>query len=83
MNAPDTGIKLEALSVAMGELEDAWTRKRQATEDFGLVVTAVAEAACLDPSVVRAYVNARMGDRAVKAQRNVEQLSLVFDQLGV
>lgn len=83
MNMTDTGIKLEALSVAMGELEDAWTRKQQATEDYGMLIKATAEASRLDQSVVRAYVNARMADRAEKDKRKVEQLSLVFDQLGV
>ncbi len=79
----DTGIKLEALSVAMGELEDAWTRKQQATEDYGTLIKSTAEAARLDPSVIRAYVTARMADRTEKEKRKAEQLSLCFDQLGV
>lgn len=56
-------IKLEALSVAMQELGECWTRKKGATDDYKTMCEAVAESSGLDASVVKAYVNARMSDK--------------------
>lgn len=74
-------IKLEALSVAMDELGQAWTRKQEANDDYKTMCDAVAESSGLDASVVKAYVNARMSDKFAEKKTRVEQLSLCFESV--
>lgn len=79
MNAP--AYKLEAVSVAMTELEAAWQRKHDAGEDFKTLCGATAAAAGLEPAALKAYVNAKMQDKLEDQQKKCEQLSLLVDEL--
>jgi len=55
-------IKMEALSVAMQELERAYERKANASADYSTLVLAIASASGLEPSVIRSYVASRMAE---------------------
>lgn len=77
-----SGQRLEALSVAMGELEALWRAKQSTSEQFTEACAAVALKAGLDASVVKTYVNVRCRDKLETGKRKVEQLSLVFDMLA-
>lgn len=74
--------KLEAVSVAMAELEAAWQRKHDAGEDFKTLCDSTAAAAGLEPSALKAYVNAKMQDKLDAQQKKAEQLSLLVDEIA-
>lgn len=75
-------IKIPAVVNALEELEIACQKKIDATESFAGVCKAVAGRAGMEPAVLSAYVTARVKNTIEKQQKKVEQLSLLFNEIG-
>lgn len=57
-------------------------KSEQAKEALNAAIKATAEAAGMQSSVVRKFVNARSGDKFDQEARKVEQLGIVFSEVG-
>lgn len=74
-------MNTEAISVSLHELETAWTLKREAADAFTQIVEAVAGKAECEPSVLKAYISARMQDKVDVQAKRADQLNLLFGEI--
>lgn len=72
----------KVLAEAMDELEVAYKKQGAAVERFSDMVKKVAKASGLLASVVKKVVKARCDDNFAAKQREYEQLSLIFAEIG-
>lgn len=78
-------VKLKPLRDGLKELETAYELMRASRTAFRDKLRAIAEKSGLEPSVIRAFVAARMVEDSEKAERKAEQacqLAMVFDEVG-
>lgn len=75
-------IIYDVLQKRSGELERLLAAKLDAGEAYNAGVKAVAEKSGLLASVVNKFIKARSNDKVKEMQREYEQLTLVFDNLG-
>lgn len=74
-------IKLDRLRGKVDALVTLYTAAREASTDLSEEIKQVAEASGLLAKVVRSYVAARASEKFPEKRREVEQLSLVFEDL--
>ena len=74
--------KLEALSVAIGELESLWRAKKETSDQFNEACEATALKAGIETSVVKAYITARCSDKLEASELKAQQMALVFDMMA-
>lgn len=82
----DAAVKLKPLRDGIKEIENAYELMRASRAAFREKVAAVAEKSGVEPSVIRAFVAARMMDDSERAGRKVEsarQLAMVFEEVGI
>lgn len=75
-------IKVKPLKEAIAELETLKTKADAAKDRLNDAIKAVAERSGLLSKVVRKLVNARHGEGFEDAKREVDQLAIVFDEVG-
>lgn len=75
-------IKLSAVKDKISDLITLYNKAGDANDKLNDAIKATAEKAGLLSSVVRKFVVARAGDRFEEEARKVEQLNLVFDEIG-
>jgi hypothetical protein len=78
----EEAITMAPVKKSIDELVRLYTQQQAAAEKCSGAIKAVAEKAGLLADVVRKLVKARAGDKFEEAKRKVEQLSLVFDEVG-
>ena len=76
-------IKLKPVEDSIEDLMELKTKADLADVAFNDAVKAVAEKSQLLASVVRKFVNARMGEKFQDEKRKCEQLMLCFDEIGL
>lgn len=76
-------IKLEAVSVSIEELVNLKKAADAAGEALDEAIKATAEKAGLLSKVVRSLVLARANDKFDDKKKEVDQLALVFDEVGL
>lgn len=80
--APLTGLlNIKLIRDSLDELEVACQRKIDLSNAYLDAVKAVARKACVEPSVLAAFINARVKDTLDDQQKKAEQLSLLFDEI--
>ena len=75
-------IKTKPLKDGIHELMRLKTKADQKRDDLAAAVKRIAEQSGLLSSVVRKLVNARTGDKFQEEKRKVEQLGIVFEEVG-
>ncbi len=78
-------LKLKPLRDGLKELESAYELMRASRAAYREKIAVVAEKSGVEPSVIRAFVAARMVEDSEKAGRKAEQarqLAMVFDEVG-
>ena len=75
-------ISTKPLKDKLRELEELKKKSDAAKDRLNDAIKAIAEQAGLLASVVRKLVNARSGDNYEQEARKVEQLGIVFDEIG-
>lgn len=78
----EASIEIGVLKKRAKELESLYKKKKDATEAYNIGRKAVAEASGLMSNVVDKFVKARVDAKFAAKQREYEQLSLVFAELG-
>lgn len=78
----EANIEVSQLKKRAKELEALYKKKKDANDAWNIGVKAVAEASGLMSSVVAKVVKARADAKFAAKQREYEQLSLVFAELG-
>lgn len=78
----EQAINLTALKKGIGELVDLHIRKKSAADDLSSAIKAIAEKSGLLSAAIRKLVKARAGEKFEDKKREVEQLSLVFEEIG-
>ena len=78
----EAAIKLESLVKKIDELITLKRKVETASADYGDAIKAAAEESGLQASTVRRFVTARAGERFNEIKRDVDQLALVFDEVG-
>ena len=82
-NLVESGIvKIPEIRKLLGDLEALCHKAIDANDDFKVGVKLVAKAAGIDPTVLGAYVKARVADKLDAQRAKAEQLSLLFDEIG-
>lgn len=74
-----SALDLERLAIRLPELEDAWTRKNDASESYADAIKHVCEELQIEPGALKSYINAKMRDKLEKVEREAEQLSLLLE----
>lgn len=67
---------------SIDELVRLYNQQQAAAEKCSTAIKAAAEKSGLLANVLRKFVKARAGDKFQEAKRTVEQLSLVFEEVG-
>ena len=75
-------IKHESLATRMEELVKLHHASASAGEELNDAIKVAAEESGLLASVVRKFVTARAGEKYEEKKREVDQLSLCFDEIG-
>ena len=78
-------VKLKPLRDGLKELENAYELMRASRTAFKEKIAAMAEKSGVEPSVIRAFVAARMledSDKADRKEAQARQLVLMFDEVG-
>lgn len=75
-------INMAPVKKSIEELVRLYMQQQAAAEKCSSAIKTVAEKSGLLSEVVRKLVKARAKDKFEEAKRTVEQLSLVFDQIG-
>jgi hypothetical protein len=78
----EAAITLRPIKDSIGELVTLYIQQQQSAAACSDAIKAAAEKAGLLANVVRKFVKARAGEKFAEAKRTVEQLSLVFDEIG-
>ena len=79
---PLTGLlNIKLIRDSLDELEVACQRKIDMSNAYLDAVKAVARKACIEPSVLAAFVNAHVKDTIEDQQKKAEQLSFLFDEI--
>ena len=78
----EESIRLGPIKDSIDELVTLYTEAQESKARCSDGIKAAAEKAGLMAGVVRKFVKARAGDKFEDAKRTVEQLSLVFEQIG-
>jgi len=76
------GMNLTELRRVLPELEAAFNRKAEASEDFSDVVKVASINTGIMTGVLSQFVAARCNDTVKKKSRSAEQLSLLFVEVG-
>ncbi|MDA8260241.1 MAG: hypothetical protein M0Z99_32185 [Betaproteobacteria bacterium] len=76
-------IKMKEVKDRIEDLVKLYNAAGDANDKLNDAIKATAEKAGLLSSVVRKFVVARAGENFEEAKRNVEQLSLCFDEVGL
>ena len=83
----DTGqeavIKMQPIKDIITDLVDLYTKAGKASDTLNDAIKAAAEKAGLQASAVRKFVVARAGEKYEEKKRDAEQLSLLFDEIGL
>lgn len=82
LSALSKGIKLSEIRDSMPQLEAACNAKIEVSETFADLCKLVALKTGVDASVLSTYITAVCKDTLNKKQQQVEQLQLLFDELG-
>lgn len=75
-------ISLRPIKDGIEELITLYTQQQESAARCSDAIKAAAEKSGLLANVVRKFVKARAGEKFEEAKRTVEQLSLVFDEVG-
>lgn len=75
-------IELDALRDRLEHLIGLRRQAKEAADEYGEAVKAVAERAGLLSTTVRKFVAARAGDDFSESARKAEQLAMVFEEVG-
>lgn len=75
------GIKLSEIREAIPQLEAAYNAKVEVAEAFGDLCKLVAQRAGISPSLLGMYIAAVCNDTIERKQAQMEQLSLLFEEL--
>ena len=75
-------IKIGEVRDKIGYLIDMHNKAKDAGTDYGDAVKATAERAGISSSVLRKFVAARAGEKFDECAKEVEQLSLCFEEVG-
>lgn len=78
----EEAINMAHVKKSIEELVRLYTQQQAAAEKCSDAIKAVAEKSGLLANVLRKLVKARAGEKFEEAKRTVEQLSLVFDEIG-
>ena len=78
----EEAITMAPVKKSIDELVRLYTQQQAAAEKCSTAIKAVAEKSGLLANVLRKFVKARAGEKFEEAKRHVEQLSLVFEELG-
>jgi hypothetical protein len=78
----EAAISLRPIKDGIEELVTLYTQQQESAARCSDAIKAAAEQSGLLANVVRKFVKARAGDKFEEAKRTVEQLSLVFEELG-
>src|SRR4051812_39520007 len=81
-NKQEATIKLEAMSVKVDTLVGLYKHQQAVALDFSDAVKAVAEESGLNAKTVRTFIVAKSGEKFEQRKRDVQQLALVFDEVG-
>lgn len=80
VRALSAGINISAIKESIPELEAAYNRKTEATDDFADAIAVAAIKAGLIKGVLSQYIAARCSDSVKKKARSAEQLSFLFGE---
>lgn len=75
-------IKLKPVKDRIDQLVSLHNTAQTATTEFGEAIKKAAEDSGLQASVVRRFVVARAGEKFEERKREVQQLEMLFDQIG-
>lgn len=75
-------IKMAPVKENIDNLIELFTKAGEASEKLNDAIKATAEKSGLLAGVVRKFVTARAGEKFEEEKRKVEQLSLIFDEVG-
>lgn len=75
-------IRLAPIKNSIGELVALYMEQHESAARCSNAIKAVAERSGLLANVVRKFVKARAGEKFEEEKRTVEQLSLVFEEVG-
>jgi hypothetical protein len=78
----EAAISLRPIKDGIEELVSLYTQQQESAARCSDAIKAVAEKSGLMANVVRKFVKARAGEKFEEAKRTVEQLSLVFEDMG-
>jgi hypothetical protein len=78
----ESAITLGHLKENIGELVTLYIQQQDSAARCSDAIKAAAEKSGLLANVVRKFVKARAGEKFEEAKRTVEQLSLVFEEVG-
>jgi MarR-like DNA-binding transcriptional regulator SgrR of sgrS sRNA len=78
----EAAISLRPIKDGIEELVTLYTQQEESAARCSDAIKAAAEQSGLLANVIRRFVKARAGDKFEEAKRTVEQLSLVFEELG-
>jgi hypothetical protein len=78
----EEAITMAPVKKSIDELVRLYTQQQAASEKCSTGIKTVAEQSGLLANVLRKFVKARAGEKFEEAKRTVEQLSLVFDEVG-
>ena len=76
-------IKLNPLKEVVTYLIELYTKSGEAADKLNDAIKATAEKTGLMASVIRKYVVARAGESYEERKRDADQLSLVFEEVGL
>jgi len=82
LSALAKGINLGEIRAAIPELEALCNRKIEVSEDFANLVKLVALKAGINAPVLATYITAVCNDTLSKKEKQTEQLTLLFRELG-
>jgi hypothetical protein len=75
-------LRIETLKTRIEHLVQLKRAADEAATDYKeAIVKTAADARCI-PAVVRRFVTARAGERFIEKKQEVEQLSLLFEEIG-
>jgi hypothetical protein len=81
LGALSAGIQLSEIRKAIPQLEAACRAKVEVSEAFSDLCKVVAARANISPSVLATYINCYVNETLDKRQRQIDQLSLLFEEL--
>ncbi len=78
----EAAIKMQPIKDAVEDAVELYNKLGQASEQFNDAIKAMAEKSGMLAVVVRKLVTARAGEKFDDEKRKVEQLSLIFEEVG-